>query len=152
MYLWSVFEKEYDTTKYRYFKPSKIFKTHVEEFYSKHFKRYVNTESNVSEERHKDICFTLSIILTKNFSFPNKTTKQFKFTNKLNTVFLRFAISEFKRALSKEYIREFFRVFKESGFMGSMLDAYPIFRESKKLYHLVVDSIWDFEHTHELMK
>ena len=151
-FLWSIFEKEYDTTKYRYFKASNLYKTHVEEFYSKHFKRYVNTESNMNEERHKDICFALSIILTKNFSFPNKTTKQMKFANGLNKVCLRFALSEFKKVLAKEYIRDFFRVFKESGFLDLMLDTYPVLTKFKKMYYLVVDSIQDFECTQELMK
>ena len=64
----------------------------------------------------------------------------------------RFAKSTYEKIFDKDYVREFFRIFRVSGLMELMLDAYPKHKESKKMYYLVADSIQDFKHTNELMK
>ena len=147
-----MFEKEYNTSEYKNYKPEEQYRVHVEEFFSKHLKKYVSQNFGQNEEMSKNVCFALSIILSNKHTFPNKTDYERRFINLVNLAYERFAKSTYEKIFDKDYMREFFRIFRESGLMESMLDAYPKLAESKKMYYLVADSIQDFKNTNELMK
>ena len=147
-----MFEKEHDTSEYKVYKAEEQYRVHVEEFYSKHFKKYVSQDFGQNEEMNKNVCFALSIILSNKHTFPNKTHSERRFTNMIKQAYWRFVKSIYEKIFDKDYMREFFKIFRESGLMESMLDAYPKLAESKKMYYLVADSIQNFKNTNELMK
>ena len=76
-----MFEKKHNTSEYKLYKAEEQYKVHVEEFYSKHFKKYVNQDSDQNEEMNKNVCFALSIFLSNKHTFPNKTDSNRRFIN-----------------------------------------------------------------------
>ena len=67
-YLWVMFEKEFDVSKYRVKNSSIEYKRDVGEFYNKYFRDNISNEAN--ERIHENVWFYLGTFLSNQYSFP----------------------------------------------------------------------------------
>ena len=67
-YLWVMFEKEFDVSKYRVRRNSIEYKRDVGEFYNKYFREHISNEANKSI--HEDVWFILGVFLSNQYSLP----------------------------------------------------------------------------------
>ena len=76
-YLWEMFEKDFDVSLMPYGKPSEMYQQNVKKFYETHLKQYADPSISESANKEDYICILLGIILTKSYSYLNKT-EQFR--------------------------------------------------------------------------
>ena len=151
-YLWSLFEKEFDTSLMPIYKPSELFKQNVKSFYEKYFKQFADNEITSNEESENEIWFIISTILTNKYSFPYKTDKDRKFMAQFESINQKFTKLSYERFLILSNISEVFDIFIKSGVVNQIIDAYPKLSESRDSYLKTAKSIVDFKTTKTLMK
>ena len=151
-YLWSLFEKEFDTSLMPIYKPSELFKQNVKNFYEKYFKQYADNEITSNEEDEKEILLILSTILTNKYSFPYKTDKDRKIMAQFESINQKFSKISYEKFFILNNISEIFNMFIKSGVVNQMIDAYPKLSESRDSYLKTAKSIVDFKTTKTLMK
>ena len=109
-YLWSMFENEFDISKISQSKSSELYKQFVKEFYQKHLKEYACQSIKESCDKDDSIWFVLSVILSKSYSFPNKTEKWRKLIKIFESVYHTFSIVKFKKLMKIENVSELFKI------------------------------------------
>ena len=151
-YLWSLFEKEFDTSLMPIYRPSELFKQNVKTFYEKYFKQFVGNEITSNEKNEEEVCFIISTILTNKYSFPYKTDKHRKYMAQFESINQKFSKISYERFFILRNISEIFNILIESGIVNQIVDTYPKLSESRDSYLKTAKSIVDFKTTKELMK
>ena len=151
-YLWEMFEKDFDVSLMPYCKPSELYQQNVKKYYETHFKQYADPSISESAEKEEYICILLGIILTKSYSYPNKTEKFRRLISSFHSVYQKFSIPAYARFFKIEYVCELFEIMKSAGVIDNMIQAYPKLSESKDSYLRIYESIVDFKKSNELLK
>ena len=146
-YLWTLFEKEFDVSKFKDRKTSEIFRQYVTRFYEKYFKQHLSTEIETNEEFDNEICVIISSMMTNKHSFPYKTDKHKKFINLFEEIYKRFCKFSYEKFFNLPKVVLVFKMLNESGVFSEMINAYPKLSESKEAYINVVKSIIEFRET-----
>ena len=94
-YLWEMFEKDFDVSLMPYGKPSELYQQNVKRFYDIHLKQYADPSISESADKEDYICILLGIILTKSYSFSNKTEKFRRLIWSFNSIYQKFSTSAY---------------------------------------------------------
>ena len=147
-----MFEKDFDVSQMSFGRPSILFQQNVKKFYEIHFKQYADPSISRSTDKEDCICELLGVILTKNYSCPNRTNRYRKIASDFQAVYKKFSIVAYVKFLRAKYVSELFRILKDSGVIHNMIQAYPKLSESNDSYLRVLDNIIDFYKTNKLLK
>ena len=151
-YLWEMFEKDFDVSQMPFGRPSKLFQQNVKKFYEKHFRQFEDPTISRSIDKEDSICELLGVILTKNYSYSNRTNRYRAIATSFQAAYKKFSIVAYVRLFRTEYVCELFKILKDSGVIHKMIQAYPKLSESNDSYLRVLDSIVDFNKTNRLLK
>ena len=149
-YLWSMFEKEFDISKIPLPKPSELYKQFVKRFYQKHLQEYACQSIKESCDKEDSIWFVLGVVLSKIYTFPNKTNKWRYLIKIFESVHHSFSIINFKKLMKIEYVSELFKIISDSGIIEKTIVAYPKLSALKDSYLRVSKSIIEFNDKTEL--
>ena len=147
-----MFEKDFDVSLMPYDKPSELYQQNVKKFYEKYLKQYADPSISESVDKEDYICILLGIILTKSYSYPNKTEKFRRLIWSFNTIYQKFSIPAYQKFFKTEYVCELFEMMKKAGIIDNMIQAYPKLSESKDSYLRIYESIVNFKRINELLK
>ena len=149
-YLWSMFVKEFDISKISLPKPSELYKQYVKEFYQKHLKEYASQSIKESWNKEDSIWLVLGVVLSKTYTFPNKTGKWRNLIKIFESVHHAFSIVNFKKLMKIEYVSELFKIINDSGIAEKTINAYPKLSVLKDSYLRVSKCIVEFNEKTEL--
>ena len=149
-YLWSMFAKEFDISKIPLLKPSELYKQFVKEFYQKHLKEYACQSIKESCDKEDSIWLVLGVILSKKYSFPNKTGKLRSLINLYESVNHVFSIIKLKKLMKIEYVSELFKIINDSGITEKTIDAHPKLSVLKESYLRVSKNIIELNEKNKL--
>lgn len=83
----------------------------------------------------------VSTLVTSSYSIPEKSTRLKSVILQVRKVMKSFSSQDYTKLLSIKEVQHFFKIFRDSGFLEQMLNAYPSMAESGEKTRQVVDSI-----------
>ena len=151
-YLWTMFDRDFDFSQNATSKTSAEFKQNVKIFYEKYFRPFANEEITSNDVIEEEVCFIISTILSKKYSFKYKSDKRQRFRSQFEKLNKAFSIDDYERFFFKNYVSDVFEMFVKSGVVDKMIEAYPKLSDSRDSYLRIAQSIVEFKTTKTLIK